>query len=160
LLGITSAGLFYGDALITPALSVLSAIEGLNVATPAFGEYGVPLTVVILIGLFAVQSRGSAKVGALFGPITTIWFFAIASVGIWQIVRDPRILLALNPVYGIEFLAHHGIVSLFPLGAVFLTVPGAEALSADLGHFGRKPIQAAWLVLVLPSLAANYLGQG
>ncbi|MFY9899456.1 MAG: potassium transporter Kup [Xanthobacteraceae bacterium] len=160
LLGIASAGLFYGDALITPALSVLSAVEGLKVATPAFDEYVVPITVVILVGLFAMQSRGTAKVGALFGPVTTIWFLAIASIGIWQIARDPGILLAFDPLYGIEFLAHHGVVGLFTLGAVFLTVTGAEALYADLGHFGRRPIQAAWLVLVLPSLVANYLGQG
>jgi KUP system potassium uptake protein len=160
LLGIASAGLFYGDALITPALSVLSAVEGLKIATPTFDEYVVPITVVILVGLFAMQSRGTAKVGALFGPVTTIWFLAIASVGIWQIARDPSILLAFNPLYGIEFLAHHGVVGLFTLGAVFLTVTGAEALYADLGHFGRRPIQAAWLVLVLPSLVANYLGQG
>jgi KUP system potassium uptake protein len=160
LLGIASAGLFYGDALITPALSVLSAVEGLKIATPTFDEYVVPITVVILVGLFAMQSRGTAKVGALFGPVTTIWFLAIASVGIWQIARDPGILLAFNPLYGIEFLAHHGVVGLFTLGAVFLTVTGAEALYADLGHFGRRPIQAAWLVLVLPSLVANYLGQG
>jgi KUP system potassium uptake protein len=160
LLGIISAALFYGDALITPALSVLSAIEGLKIATPAFDPYVVPLTVVILVGLFAMQQRGTASVGALFGPITTIWFFAIAAIGIWQIASDPGILLAFNPLYGIEFLLHHGVVSLFTLGAVFLTVTGAEALYADLGHFGRKPIQTAWLILVLPSLVANYLGQG
>jgi KUP system potassium uptake protein len=160
LLGIVSAALFYGDALITPALSVLSAIEGLKVATPAFDPYVVPLTVVILVGLFAMQRRGTAQVGALFGPVTTIWFMAIASIGIWHIASDPAILFAFNPFYGIEFLAHHGVIGLFTLGAVFLTVTGAEALYADLGHFGRRPIQAAWLVLVLPSLVANYLGQG
>ncbi|HEV2625873.1 MAG TPA: potassium transporter Kup [Xanthobacteraceae bacterium] len=160
LLGITSAGLFYGDAVITPALSVLSAVEGIDVATPAFHEYVVPLTVVILVALFTVQSRGTAKVGALFGPITTIWFIAIASVGIWHIASDPSILLAFNPVYGIEFLTGHGVIGLFTLGAVFLTVTGAEALYADLGHFGRKPIQTAWFGFVLPSLVANYLGQG
>jgi KUP system potassium uptake protein len=138
----------------------LSAVEGLKIATPTFDEYVVPITVVILVGLFAMQSRGTAKVGALFGPVTTIWFLAIASVGIWQIARDPGILLAFDPLYGIEFLVHHGVVGLFTLGAVFLTVTGAEALYADLGHFGRRPIQAAWLVLVLPSLVVNYLGQG
>jgi KUP system potassium uptake protein len=160
LLGIASAGLFYGDAVITPALSVLSAVEGIDIATPAFHEYVVPFTVVILVALFAVQSRGTAKVGALFGPITTIWFIAIASVGIWHIASDPSILLAFNPVYGIEFLTGHGVIGLFTLGAVFLTVTGAEALYADLGHFGRKPIQTAWFGFVLPSLVANYLGQG
>jgi KUP system potassium uptake protein len=160
LLGIISAALFYGDALITPALSVLSAVEGLKVATPAFDPYVVPITVVILVGLFAMQRRGTAKVGALFGPITAIWFAAIASIGIWHIASGPSILLAFDPLYGIDFLVHHGVVSLYTLGAVFLTVTGAEALYADLGHFGRKPIQAAWLVFVLPSLTANYLGQG
>ncbi len=160
LLGIVSAALFYGDALITPALSVLSAIEGLKVATPTFDPYVVPLTVVILVGLFAMQRRGTAKVGALFGPVMTIWFVAIASIGIWYIASDPAILFALNPAYGIGFLVHHGVIGLFTLGAVFLTVTGAEALYADLGHFGRRPIQAAWLVLVLPSLVLNYLGQG
>ncbi len=160
LLGIISAALFYGDALITPALSVLSAIEGLNVITPTFESYVVPLTVVILVGLFLMQRRGTAKVGALFGPVTTIWFIAIASIGIWHIASDPSILLAFNPLYGIEFLAGHGIIGLFTLGAVFLTVTGAEALYADLGHFGRKPIQTAWVGFVLPSLVANYLGQG
>jgi KUP system potassium uptake protein len=125
LLGIASAGLFYGDAVITPALSVLSAVEGIDIATPAFHEYVVPFTVVILVALFAVQSRGTAKVGALFGPITTIWFIAIASVGIWHITSDPSILLAFNPLYGIEFLAGHGVIGLFTLGAVFLTVTGA-----------------------------------
>jgi KUP system potassium uptake protein len=160
LLGIASAGLFYGDALITPALSVLSAVEGLKVATSEFDTYVVPITIIILVGLFAMQSRGTAKVGALFGPITTIWFLAIAVIGVWQIASDPTILFAFDPLYGITFLLHHGVVGLFTLGAVFLTVTGAEALYADLGHFGRRPIQAAWLVLVLPSLVLNYLGQG
>src|SRR5262252_2386081 len=151
LLGIASAGLFYGDAVITPALSVLSAIEGLDVATPAFHEYIVPLTVVILVILFAGQSRGTAKVAALFGPIMVVWFW-VAAV--------PGVLWALNPLYGIDFLLHHGIIGLYTLGAVFLAVTGAEALYADLGHFGRGPIQIAWLFVVLPSLALNYLGQG
>ncbi len=160
LLGIVSAALFYGDAVITPALSVLSAVEGLDIATPAFHEYIVPLTVVILLVLFAVQSRGTAKVAALFGPITAVWFVAIAIPGLWWIAADPGILWALNPFYGVFFLAHHGMVGLFTLGAVFLAVTGAEALYADLGHFGRGPIQMAWICLVLPSLAINYLGQG
>jgi KUP system potassium uptake protein len=160
LLGIISAALFYGDAVITPALSVLSAIEGLDVATPAFEAYVVPFTVVILIVLFAVQSSGTAKVAALFGPIMTVWFAAIAIPGLMRIVDDPAILWAFNPFYGVDFLRHHGIVGLYTLGAVFLAVTGAEALYADLGHFGRGPIKAAWLALVLPALAANYLGQG
>jgi KUP system potassium uptake protein len=160
LLGIISAALFYGDAVITPALSVLSAVEGIDVATPAFHEYVVPLTVVILLVLFAVQSRGTAKVAALFGPIMLIWFVAIALPGLIWIANDPGVLWALNPFYGIDFLLHHGIIGLITLGAVFLAVTGAEALYADLGHFGRGPIQVAWLAVVLPSLAVNYLGQG
>jgi KUP system potassium uptake protein len=160
LLGITSAGLFYGDAVITPALSVLSAVEGIDVATPAFHEYVVPFTVIILIALFAVQSRGTARVAALFGPIMMVWFVAIAIPGIVWVAADPQVLWALNPLYGLGFLAHHGIIGLYTLGAVFLAVTGAEALYADLGHFGRGPIQIAWLVVVLPALALNYLGQG
>ncbi len=160
LLGIISAALFYGDAVITPALSVLSAVEGLDVATPAFHAYVVPLTIVILVVLFAFQSSGTAKVAALFGPIMAVWFVAIAVPGLIRIVADPGILLAFNPFYGVFFLMHHGMVGLFTLGAVFLAVTGAEALYADLGHFGRGPIQLAWIALVLPSLALNYLGQG
>ncbi len=160
LLGIVSAALFYGDAVITPALSVLSAVEGIDVVTPAFHEYVVPLTVAILLVLFAVQSRGTAKVAALFGPIMLIWFVAIALPGLVWIAKDPGVLWALNPFYGLDFLLQHGIVGLFTLGAVFLAVTGAEALYADLGHFGRGPIQVAWLAVVLPSLAVNYLGQG
>jgi len=160
LLGITSAGLFYGDAVITPALSVLSAVEGIDIATPAFHQYVVPLTVVILLALFAVQSRGTAKVAALFGPIMMVWFVAIAIPGAIWVIADPGVLWALNPFYGLDFLLHHGIIGLYTLGAVFLAVTGAEALYADLGHFGRGPIQIAWLVVVLPSLALNYLGQG
>jgi KUP system potassium uptake protein len=160
LLGIVSAALFYGDAVITPALSVLSAVEGLKVATPAFEPYIVPLTVVILLTLFMAQSGGTARVAAFFGPITTIWFVAIAIPGILHIARDPQILNAFNPYYAVSFLSGHGIIGLVTLGAVFLAVTGAEALYADLGHFGRKPIQFAWLALVLPALALNYLGQG
>ncbi len=160
LLGIASAGLFYGDAVITPALSVLSAVEGIDIATPAFHEYVVPLTVVILIALFAAQSRGTAKVAALFGPIMMVWFVVIAIPGVLWVAADPGVLWALNPLYGIDFLLHHGMIGLYTLGAVFLAVTGAEALYADLGHFGRGPIQIAWLCVVLPSLALNYLGQG
>jgi KUP system potassium uptake protein len=160
LLGIVSGALFYGDAVITPALSVLSAIEGLKIVAPNFNPYVVPLTVAILIVLFAVQSRGTASVAALFGPIMMIWFAAIAIGGIWHIAADPSVLVAINPAYGIRFLTGHGIIGLVTLGAVFLAVTGAEALYADLGHFGRRPIQAAWAAVVLPSLALNYLGQG
>jgi KUP system potassium uptake protein len=160
LLGIVSAALFYGDAVITPALSVLSAVEGIDVATPAFHVYVVPLTVVILLVLFSVQSRGTAKVASFFGPIMMVWFVAIALPGLVWIATDPGVLWALNPFYGVFFLMHHGMVGLYTLGAVFLAVTGAEALYADLGHFGRGPIQVAWVAIVLPALALNYLGQG
>jgi KUP system potassium uptake protein len=160
LLGIISGALFYGDAIITPALSVLSAIEGLKIVTPAFDAYVVPLTVLVLVSLFAVQSRGTASVAAFFGPIMMLWFVAIAAGGIWYVGQNLRVLLAFNPWYGVNFLLHHGIVGFYTLGAVFLVVTGAEALYADLGHFGRGPIRAAWLVVVLPALLINYLGQG
>ncbi|HET7382222.1 MAG TPA: potassium transporter Kup [Pseudolabrys sp.] len=160
LLGIISGALFYGDAIITPALSVLSAIEGLKVVTPAFDAYVVPLTVLVLVTLFAVQSRGTANVAAFFGPVTLFWFATIAAAGIWHVVQNPTVLFAFNPWYGISFLLHHGIVGFYTLGAVFLVVTGAEALYADLGHFGPGPIRFAWLVVVLPALVLNYLGQG
>ena len=159
-LGMTGAAMFYGSTLITPALSVLSAVEGLSIATPAFDPYILPLAVVILITLFAVQSRGTASVSTLFGPITTIWFIVMAVAGAVQIVGNPVVLLAVNPVYGIAFLADHGVIGLVTLGAVFLVVTGSEALYNDLGHFGRRPIQAAWIFLVLPALVINYFGQG
>jgi KUP system potassium uptake protein len=160
LCGIISAALFYGDAMITPALSVLSANEGLKVVTPAFDQYVVPLTVAILVALFAVQSRGTAKVAAFFGPVMVLWFVAITIPGVLFVAADPEVLLAFNPLYALSFLGGHGLIGLVTLGAVFLAVTGAEALYADLGHFGRRPIQTAWLVLVLPALAVNYLGQG
>src|SRR6202047_4720 len=160
LCGIVSAALFYGDAMITPALSVLSAIEGLKIVTPAFDPYIVSLTMPVLVVLFAVQSRGTAKVAAFFGPIMVFWFAVIAIAGFAHVATKPEILLAFNPYYAVVFLLRHGVIGLVTLGAVFLAVTGAEALYADLGHFGRKPIQAAWLGLVLPALALNYLGQG
>ena len=160
LFGIISGALFYGDAIITPALSVLSAIEGLKIATPAFDDYVVPLTVIVLIALFAVQSRGTARVATFFGPIMVLWFAVIALAGLWHISQNFTVLLAFNPYYGIYFLLHHGIIAFFTLGAVFLVVTGAEALYADLGHFGRGPIRFAWLLVVLPALTINYLGQG
>jgi KUP system potassium uptake protein len=160
LLGVISAALFYGDAMITPALSVLSAVEGLKVATPALDHYVVPLTVIILVVLFAVQSRGTASVAALFGPVTLVWFIAIAAAGLWHIAQNPRVLLAFNPGHGLSFLASHGGIGLLTLGAVFLVVTGSEALYADLGHFGRGPIRMAWLSVVLPALTINYFGQG
>ena len=160
LLGIISGALFYGDAIITPALSVLSAIEGLKVVTPAFDAYVVPLTVLVLLTLFAVQSSGTASVAAFFGPLMLFWFATLAAAGIWHIAQNLSVLLAFNPWYGVNFLLHHGIVGFYTLGAVFLVVTGAEALYADLGHFGRVPIRFAWLAIVLPALLLNYLGQG
>ena len=160
LFGVIGAALFYGDALITPAISVLSAVEGLKIATPAFDPYVVPITVVILVALFAVQSRGTAQVAAFFGPIMGLWFVVIGVAGAMHIAADFSVLKAFNPYYGVAFLTSHGMIGFVTLGAVFLAVTGAEALYADLGHFGRVPIQTAWLAVVLPSLALNYLGQG
>ncbi|HET9716562.1 MAG TPA: potassium transporter Kup [Pseudolabrys sp.] len=160
ILGVIGASMFLGDSVITPAISVLSAVEGLKLASPTFGEFVVPLTVVILIALFAAQSRGTARVAAMFGPIMVVWFLSIAIAGGLHIRDDPTVLTAINPLFGIDFLLHHGTVGLVTLGAVFLVVTGGEALYADLGHFGRKPIQTAWLGLVLPSLLINYFGQG
>ncbi|WP_245416925.1 potassium transporter Kup [Undibacter mobilis] len=160
LLGVIGAAMFLGDSVITPAISVLSAVEGLKLANPAFSHYVAPLTVLILILLFAVQSRGTARVAAFFGPIMVVWFVSIAIAGALHIHDDPRVLLALNPAYAVSFMLSHGHIGLITLGAVFLVVTGGEALYADLGHFGRKPIQLAWLGLVLPSLLINYFGQG
>jgi KUP system potassium uptake protein len=160
LLGVIAAALFYGDAMLTPALSVLSAVEGLEIAAPSLGGYVLPISVVILIGLFLVQNRGTARVALFFGPVTTVWFIVLAGLGVAQIAETPEVLAALNPAYGIAFLAEHGEIGLVTLGAVFLAVTGAEALYADLGHFGRRPIQVAWVFFVLPALMLNYLGQG
>ncbi len=160
LLGVISGALFYGDAVITPGVTVLSAVEGIKLTTSAFDPYVVPVTVIILLALFAVQSRGTARVAAFFGPVMCVWFAIIAAAAIPQIVKHPEVLLALNPLYAIGFMIHHGIIGFITLGAVFLAVTGAEALYADLGHFGKRPIQTAWLAIVLPSLALNYLGQG
>ncbi|HEY4774865.1 MAG TPA: potassium transporter Kup [Xanthobacteraceae bacterium] len=159
-LGIIGAAMFYGSSLITPALSVLSAVEGLSVATRAFDPYVLPAAAIILVALFSVQWYGTARVSALFGPITTVWFIVIAVAGATQIAANPSVLLAINPVYAIVFFADHGVIALVTLGAVFLVITGSEALYADLGHFGRKPIQAAWLFVVLPALVINYFGQG
>ncbi|HET7847822.1 MAG TPA: potassium transporter Kup [Pseudolabrys sp.] len=160
IVGVIGASMFLGDSVITPAISVLSAVEGLKLATPAFSDYVAPIAVIILVALFAAQSRGTARVAALFGPIMVIWFLSIAVAGVLHIHDDPHVLVAINPLYGILFLYHHGEIGLVTLGAVFLCVTGGEALYADLGHFGRKPIQVAWLCLVLPSLLLNYFGQG
>src|SRR5215469_15137580 len=150
LLGIISGALFYGDAVITPALSVLSAIEGITLVTSAFEPYVVPLTVLILLALFAVQWRGTARVAAFFGPIMLAWFLIVGLASFRAIALRPEVLFALNPFYAVSFMFHHGIIGFVTLGAVFLAVTGAEALYADLGHFGKKPIQTAWLFIVLP----------
>ena len=159
-LGMIGAALFYGDAIITPAISVLSAVEGLKIVTPAFEPYVLPLALAIIIGLFLVQSFGTGRVAAFFGPITLIWFLSLAAVGLYHIFDHPGVLAAFNPLHAASFMMSHGMIGLVTLGAVFLAVTGAEALYADLGHFGRKPIQYAWIAVVLPSLALNYLGQG
>src|SRR5262245_43420630 len=159
-LGILGASFFYGDAIITPAISVLSAMEGLKVVSPRFELLVLPLTVAIILALFYVQSRGTARVAQFFGPIMIVWFAALATAGIAHIASDLRVLLALNPLYGIAFVVNNGLLGLSVMGLVFLCATGAEALYADLGHFGRKPIQLAWFWVVLPSLLLNYFGQG
>ncbi len=157
--GLFGAALIYGDGAITPAISVLSALEGLNLATPALQPYVVPAAVAILIALFAIQSRGTAAIGHLFGPIMLIWFTAIAAMGISGIVQHPSVFAALNPLYGLSYLFSNGVTGFLVLGAVFLSVTGAEALYADMGHFGRGPIRLAWFAIVFPSLILNYAGQ-
>jgi KUP system potassium uptake protein len=159
-LGVIGASMFIGDSVITPAISVLSAVEGLKLATPALEHYVVPLTVFILVVLFSVQSSGTARVASAFGPVMVVWFATLAVMGLVHISDDPSVLAAINPWYAIQFLLSHGTIGMVTLGAVFLAVTGGEALYADLGHFGRKPIQAGWLYFVLPSLLINYFGQG
>ncbi len=160
-LGVVGAAFFYGDAVLTPAISVLSAVEGLKLVTPHIGERTVlAATVVILLCLFAVQSRGTAAVAQYFGPVMLVWFIVLAIGGLIHIVDDPHVFLALNPVLGVQFVMSHGMIGLVVMGLVFLAVTGAEALYADLGHFGRKPIQVAWLSIVQPALILNYFGQG
>ena len=160
LIGLAGAALFYGDGMITPAISVLSAVEGLQIATPQLQPYVVPLTVVVLIGLFMVQSRGSARIGMFFGPIMSVWFIALAVAGLWEVGHRPAVFAALNPYHGFRFLLGHGWASFSALGSVFLALTGAEALYADMGHFGRAPIRVDWFGLVLPALVLNYFGQG
>jgi KUP system potassium uptake protein len=159
-LGVIGASMFIGDSMITPAISVLSAVEGLKLATPALEHFVVPLTIFILVVLFAVQSSGTARVASAFGPVMVAWFASLAIMGFVHISDDPSVLAAINPYYAVQFLLTHGTIGLVTLGAVFLAVTGGEALYADLGHFGRKPIQAGWLYFVLPSLLINYFGQG
>jgi KUP system potassium uptake protein len=160
LFGLAGAALFYGDGMITPAISVLSAVEGLKVATPAFANYIVPLSVIVLVGLFILQRWGSARIGAYFGPVMAVWFAALAMAGFFQLVQHPGVLVALNPLYALRFLIGHGWAGFLALGSVFLALTGAEALYADMGHFGRGPIRLDWFGLVLPALVLNYFGQG
>ncbi|MDD2877615.1 MAG: potassium transporter Kup [Acidiphilium sp.] len=160
IVGIVGAGLFLGDGVITPAISVLSAVEGLSVASPDFNRFVLPIAVAIIIGLFLVQRRGTGAVGKLFGPIMVVWFITIAGFGLYRIVLNPYVLVALIPVQGIKFILRHDILAFVALGAVVLAVTGAEALYADMSHFGRRPIRATWRFFVLPALVLNYFGQG
>jgi len=160
LTGVFGAALFYGDSVITPAISVLGAMEGLEVVTPAFKPYVVPLAAAVLIGLFLMQRHGTSAVGKLFGPVILLWFGTLAATGIDQIAQQPAILQALNPVHAFEFVEARGWKLLLVMGSIVLALTGAEALYADLGHFGKRPIQLAWMGLVLPALALNYMGQG
>ncbi len=160
MLGIFGACMFYGDAVITPAMSVISAVEGLEIATPKLAGYVIPITIVILVGLFWIQRRGTSVVGKLFGPIMVLWFLTLAVLGVYHIVQMPRVLIALNPYYAFSFMAAHVLQAYIVLGSVVLVLTGAEALYADMGHFGAKPIRYGWYGLVMPSLLLNYFGQG
>jgi len=160
LVGIGGACLFFGDGVITPAVSVLSAIEGIEIAAPRLGEFILPIAVVVIVGLFLVQSRGTGTVGRVFGPIMAVWFLAIGVMGLAQIVQHPWIMQALSPTYGLMLCVDHGWLAFVALGSVVLAVTGAEALYADMGHFGARPIRVAWLFFVLPCLVLNYFGQG
>ena len=159
-LGLFGAALFYGDGMITPAISVLSAVEGLELAAPALHRYIIPISLTVLVGLFLIQSRGTASVGKLFGPIMILWFIVLGTLGLLSIVQTPAVLVSFNPFYGYAYFQTHGITGLIILGAVVLAVTGGEALYADMGHFGKRPIRYAWLGFVFPALALNYLGQG
>jgi len=159
-LGVFGATMFYGDSVITPAISVLSAIEGLEVAAPGLEQYIVPLTIIVLVSLYAVQHQGTAGIGRWFGPIMLLWFAALAVMGVINIVAAPEIVAALNPMHAFHFMLENRMIALVALGAVVLAFTGAEALYADMGHFGKKPIRAAWFLIVFPALAINYLGQG
>ncbi|MEO8993535.1 MAG: KUP/HAK/KT family potassium transporter, partial [Rhodanobacter sp.] len=158
--GIFGASLFYGDGVITPAISVLGAVEGLQVAAPALGEYVVWIALVILLGMFAVQRHGTHRVGKAFAPVMVVWFLVLAVLGMRQIIANPEVLYAVNPLYAVRFFMNHGGTSFIALGGVVLALTGAEALYADMGHFGKKPIRLAWFGFVLPSLVLNYFGQG
>ena len=158
--GVFGAALFYGDAVLTPAISVLSAVEGLEVGTSAFKPYIVPISAGILVGLFLIQKHGTGVVGLLFGPLCAAWFIAIGTVGVWNIVREPSILAALDPRHALEFVTGHGFASFLVLSAVLLAITGAEALYADVGHFGKSAVRLAWFTVVAPALVLNYFGQG
>jgi KUP system potassium uptake protein len=160
MLGLFGAALFYGDGVITPTISVLSAVEGLEVITPAFKPFVIPLALVVLIFLFLIQRRGTASVGKLFGPVMLVWFSTLTVLGVVNIIADPGVMRALNPAWGASFLIAHPVLGFFSLGSVVLVITGGEALYADMGHFGRRPIQLAWFVMVLPALLINYFGQG
>jgi len=160
LIGIAGACLFFGDGIITPAISVLSAVEGLKVVSPQLEKAVLPISIVILLALFLVQYRGTAKIGAVFGPICAAWFLVIGLLGLWEVLHNPGVLAALSPHWGITFCMHYKWAAFIAFGSVVLAVTGAEALYADMGHFGRRPIRWAWMVIVLPSLVLNYLGQG
>ncbi|WP_332775352.1 potassium transporter Kup [Polaromonas sp.] len=160
ILGVFGVALFFGDGIITPAISVLSAVEGLEVITPAAKPYVVPISLLVLFILFAVQKRGTADIGKFFGPVTVLWFSAIAATGVAQLVQNPGVLVAVAPWYALRFAMEHYEIAFITLGAVFLCVTGAEALYADMGHFGKRPIRLAWFALVMPSLMLNYFGQG
>jgi KUP system potassium uptake protein len=160
LVGIFGTCLFYGDGVITPAISVLSAVEGLEVVSPAFKKYVIPLTLIILFGLFAVQKRGTGGIGKFFGPITVVWFIAISALGVYHIAAHPEILWAISPHYALSFIFNEPEITFLILGAVVLCVTGGEALYADMGHFGKKPIRMAWFLVVMPALTLNYFGQG
>ncbi|HEX7154037.1 MAG TPA: potassium transporter Kup [Thermoanaerobaculia bacterium] len=159
-LGLFGSALLYGDGVITPAISVLSAIEGLEVVTPVFSPYVVPITIVVIIGLFALQKSGTAKVGAIFGPVMIFWFLTLSALGLYQIVQEPMVLKAVSPTYAINFFVHNGVAGWLILGTVFLVVTGGEALYADMGHFGLSPIRRVWFFFVFPALLLNYFGQG
>lgn len=160
MLGLFGAALFYGDGVITPAISVLSAVEGLEIITPAFKPYILPISLVILMGLFMFQHRGTARVGALFGPVMVVWFAVLAALGAMAVIQNPSVLAAIHPWHALQFLQGNAVLGFFALGAVVLCITGAEALYADMGHFGAKPIQYAWLGYVMPALLINYFGQG
>lgn len=159
-IGLFGASLFFGDGIITPAISVLSAVEGLSVATPIFTPYVIPITIVILIGLFMIQKKGTGSVGRFFGPIMLLWFFSIGFIGLSHIIKNPYILNMLNPYWALPFIENNPVTAFVVMGAVVLTITGGEALYADMGHFGRKPIQLAWFLVALPCLVLNYAGQG